>query len=175
VQSSTGIAIVTRCLRKIGYLQATEIPTGPDSADAFTSLTRMIDRWELRPGLMFASQRTTKTLASGTATYEIGQGAAINVARPLHILSASLVTDTGATTPTEIPVEVITDPADWARERQKTLSGAHVQAIFYDRSLSFGAGIVSVHPVPNIGTTQLVLYTGVPVQQFADMATMPSS
>jgi hypothetical protein len=170
----TALQFITGALQDIGVVAAGASPEGAEGADALTVLNQLADAMGIERLLMYTVVRTTKTLASGTASYTIGSGGDINIVRPPFIPrdgGAMLVVDTGASTPTEIPIDVLNDE-EYAAWSQKTLQGPQPSAIYYDHGWNAGVGRIYPLPIPNVATTQLVLYTpGVPVSQFADLNT----
>lgn len=167
----TGLDLVSGSLKLLGVLAAGETATGNDAQDALSRLNDMVDAWNLERLFIFTIVRTPKTLGSGTASYTIGTGGSINIVRPLWIDHAGLIIDTSASTPSEIPIEVFTDQR-WQGIPQKTLQSGLAQGIFYDHAWSAGLGLVYPWPIPNVGTTQLVLYApGTAVAAFADLTT----
>lgn len=149
-----------------------QTPTGAESDDALIVLNLLADALGIERLLLYALTRTTTTLASGTASYTIGSGGSIDVARPTWIESAGLVLDTAATTPSEIPLPILTDD-EYARVPQKTLQSSQPSAIWYDHGFDVdGYGLIYPLPIPDVATTQLVLYTpSGAVSQFADLTT----
>lgn len=138
--------------------------------DALAWLNSMIDAWGLRELTKYMLLRTATTLVSGTASYTIGVGGTINIARPTEIRQAGLILDTGAATPVEMPIDVLFDDA-YARWPEKTYQSSYAQAIWYDHNWAAGLGRIYPLPIPNVGTTQLVIYTPVAIAQFADRTT----
>lgn len=130
----------------------------------------MINAWGLHELTKYMLLRTTQTLTSGTASYTIGTGGTINIVRPTDIRNAGLILDTGATTPVEEPIAVFTDD-EYAEWTQKTLQTTYPQGVWYDHNWSAGLGRVYPLPIPNVGTTQLVIYTPVAIATFADRTT----
>lgn len=130
----------------------------------------MVDGWKLNTLTMVSRLRTVKALTSGTASYTIGSGGAINIARPDKIEQAGLILDNTASTLYERPLPIFTD-YEWADVRQKALSTNILYGIFYDRAFSAGLGTVYVYPVPNVNTLSLVLYASQATTTFADLTT----
>ncbi|HYE88054.1 MAG TPA: hypothetical protein VEA16_16945 [Vicinamibacterales bacterium] len=168
----TANEIITGALFDLGVLAAGETPAAEDSEAARVCLNDLGDALGLERLTLYKTVRTTKTLASGTASYTIGSGADISVVKPAWIDRAMLVIDTSATYPTEKPISVLT-PDEYAAWPQKTLPAPLSMAIFYDHGHnSSGYGTIYPLPIPNVGTTQLVLYTpGGEVATFADLVT----
>lgn len=169
--TASGSALAKGALKDLGVLALGQEPTGAEGADLLELLNLVLDVMGVNRGLLYSIVRTTKTLASGTASYTVGSGGDIDIVRPLWIARAGLVQDTSASTPTEVPIDVLTKEqyADWP---QKTEQATHPRAIWYDHAATSGLGRVSPLPIPNVDTTQLVLYTpGGQVSQFASLAT----
>lgn len=157
-------------LRLLNVIQPGEDPPSEDGTVAFDVLNRWIDALGTQRQTIYFLTRTTLTLVSGTASYTIGTGGTINIARPLWIDHAGLVIDTSASTVSEVTIRVLTDD-EYARWSQKTLQSSLAAAIWYDHNWSAGLGLIRPLPIPNVGTTQLVLYTPTAIVQFADQST----
>jgi hypothetical protein len=167
----TGNDFVATALKRLGVLAAGETANANDAQDVLSRLNDLVDSWSLDRLWLFTTVRTTKTLTSGTASYTIGAGGAINIARPTWIDRAGLIIDTSASTPTEVRIELLTNQR-WQGIQQKTLQSGLSTAVFYDHAWSAGLGNVYPWPIPSVSTTQLVLYTpGVAVSAFADLTT----
>lgn len=160
----------TRALQLLGVIDPTESPSAEDALTAFNALNDWIDALATQRQSIFYTARTVKTLANGTATYTIGSGGSINMARPLWIDNAGLIINTADTYPVEVPIRVMTDD-EWALRAQKTLPSSMLLGIYYDHNWSAGLGLIYVWPIPNVSTTQLVLYTPTALTEFADQST----
>jgi hypothetical protein len=170
--SASALTFVTWAMQDLGVLSAGATPDGGEGADGLSVLNQLADSWGLSRGLMYTLVRSTKTLASGTASYTLGSGGDINIVRPQYLEDARLVQDTVAATPVEVRLDILTD-AQYAAWPQKTEQQGQSRAVWYDRSWTAGLGRVYPLPIPNVGTTQLVLYTpGDPVGQFANLSTV---
>lgn len=157
--------------RLLNVIQAGEDPSAEDGEVAFDVLNRWIDSLGTQRQSMYFLTRTTQTLASGTASYTMGTGGTIAIVRPVWIDHAGLILDTGATTPVEAPIRVLTDD-EYEGWSQKTLQSSLPSAVWYNHEWSAGLGRVYPLPIPNVGTTQLVLYTPTAIIQFADQSTV---
>jgi hypothetical protein len=168
----TGLSLITDTLLDLGVLAAEETPSNAEAVDCLRRLNRMIDAWGTQRLTMLAIVRTSTVIAANTASYTIGTGGEINIVRPLKIQpgDARLILDTSATTATEVPLEVLTEP-EWAAVTQKSLTSSLVQAISYDYAWTAGLGRITFWPVPTVGTTALVLYTPLAITAFADLTT----
>lgn len=168
----TARELITGALQDLMLIQAGATPSAEDSSVALTALNELGDALGLERLTLYKTVRTTKTLASGTASYTIGAGASINVTKPTWIDRATLVIDTTAPTPTEVRIAVL-EPDEYAVWPAKTLQAPLSNAIFYDHGHdSSGYGTIYPLPIPNVATTQLVLYSpGGEVATFADLGT----
>jgi hypothetical protein len=159
----SGGELVTAALKLLAVYGAGQELSAEDMADGLDRMNAFIDSLSLQPLTMSKMLRTPKTLASGTATYTLGSGGDIDIVRPFTIERAGLITNTADATPIEIPIHVFTDQ-EWARIPQKTLTSGLIRGIWDNRSFdSDERTTLSVWPVPDVGTTQLILYTRVAV------------
>jgi hypothetical protein len=162
--------LCTRALQLAGVVSPVDTPSAEDLSTAFSALNDWIDALGTERLSIYYVARTVKTLANGTPSYTIGSGGSINIARPLWIENAGLVINTADTYPVEIPIRVMTDD-EWASRAQKTLPSNLILGIWYDHNWSAGLGLIYVWPIPNVSTTQLVLYTPTAITEFADRTT----
>lgn len=140
-------------------------------ADGLVRLNNMIDAWGVQRLTMYQLLRTVEPLISGQASYTVGTGGNIPIVRPDQIDYARLIIDTSADPVTEIDLTVWTDQ-QWAAISQKELTNPLVQGIYYDRGWTAGLGIIYPWPIPDVGTTELVLYTKQALTAFADLTTV---
>lgn len=170
--TATAQQIIDGAGQDISVFQLGQALGGAEGEDALTLLNMVIDALGIDKALLFTLTRTTKTLTSGTASYTIGSAGSIALARPPRIIKAGLILDTSATYPTQAEIEVLSDDA-YAEWPKKTEQASRSRAVFYSRGFdSDGYGLVYPFPIPNVGTTQLVLYTpGGAVSSFATLAT----
>ena len=159
-----------RALQLLGVLDPTETPSSEDGELAFDVLNDWIDELGTQRQTIYYVTRTAHTLTASTPSYTIGSGGTINIARPLWIDDAGLILDTGASTPTEIPIRVLTDD-ERAQIPEKTLESSLVEGVWLDHNWSAGLARVFVYPIPSTSTTQLVLYTPTALTEFADQST----
>lgn len=160
----------TRALRLIGIIDPTENPSAEDGETALQVLNDWIDDLGTQRQSIYALARTTQTLISGTASYTIGSGGTINIVRPLWIDHAGFVFDTTVTPSSEVPVHVLQND-EYEALTPKALQSSVVSAIWYDHAWTAGLGRIYVFPIPNVGSTQLVLYTPTALTEFANYAT----
>ena len=160
--------LVTRAFRLIGVVDAVGSPSAEDAQAGLDTLNNWMDSLGTDRLSIFHLVRTVHTLSGSTASYTIGVGGTINIARPMWVQNASLILDSGAATPTEVPIQVFSDD-EWAGVAQKTLSGSQPTGIWFDHAWTAGLGTVHIYPVPSGGTKQLVLYVPTALAEFADL------
>lgn len=165
----SALDFITSALKASGVIAEGETPTSEAAADGLVRLNDMIDGWGTQRLTVYAILRTVKALTSGTASYTLGTGGDINIARPTWIDHAGAIADSAAAVPFEEPLQLFTDQA-WAQIPDKTLAGQPA-GIYYDHTFTAGLGRVSLYPVPNTSTSQLVLYTPQAITEFADLST----
>jgi len=142
--------------------------------DGLARLNEILDAWGTQRLTMPHTLRTTHTLTSDTASYTVGIGGTINIVRPIAIDWATIVTDISDDPATEIQIDVLA-PKQWMRIRQKALTSGLPQAVYYDRDWSAGLARLYPWPIPDVSTTQVVLYTKEALTRFEDLTTAYSS
>lgn len=154
----TGLALITSALKTLQVVADEEAPSASEAADSLLRLNDWIDSLALEDFTIYFLLRTVKALTASTASYTIGTGGAINIARPTEISAAGLILNTGTTPPQELPIDVFTDQ-QWESIVQKTYSATYPDGIYYDHGWAAGLATVSPYPIPNQSLSQLVLYT----------------
>lgn len=161
---------IQRALVLLGVYEAGAAIDGADSDDALDTLNEWVDSLAAERLSIYRILRTVLTLTANTASYTIGSGGTINIVRPLWIQHAGLVVNTGVTPVTEVPIRVFTEE-EYARQTPKALTSNLCEGIYYDYAWTAGLATIRPWPIPNVGTTQLVLYTPLAVTTFPDLST----
>ena len=167
----TGAQLCTDALKELEVLAENETLGGTALGFCLRRLQGLIDSWKLEALTMAVTVRSVFNLVAGTSSYTIGAGAVFNVARPAQIDNAAVILDPSASTPVEIPLEVLTDQRyqQWA---MKGLTSTVPTAIYYDHDYdASGFGHILVLPVPSSSTPDLVLYLATALTGFADATT----
>jgi hypothetical protein len=167
---ATANDLITQSLRLLNVLNAAEAAQDEDADLGLTVLNQWIDSLGSAHQSKYALLRTVHTLTADTASYTIGSGGTIDIVRPVRLEWAGLVINSGASTVTEIPVHLLTDQ-EYAEWPQKTLKSSLSSSVWYDHDWSSGLGKVYPLPIPNVSTTQLVLYTSTAIIKFANQST----
>src|SRR5688500_4277468 len=94
--------LIKGALQDLGVVAAGASPEGGEGDDALIVLNQMADALGVERLVLYTVVRTTKTLASGTASYTIGSGGDITIVRPAFLEHAGLIEDTAVATPNEV-------------------------------------------------------------------------
>lgn len=166
--------ICTDILEELNVVGAGETPSATDLEFCRKRVNRWIDSLALENLALLYMPRTVEPLVAGTLTYTVGTGGDIDIARPDRIEAAGIILDNSvdASEQVEIPIEVLTDQ-QWQNVRIKQLASPLPLAIYYDRNAAAvtGYALIYPYPVPDVGTTSLVLYTLQRLSSFADLNT----
>lgn len=139
--------LINKSLTAIGVLAAGETPATEERDDAFVVLNNLIASWSSQGLPVYGISRGTATL-TGAGSYTIGTGQAINIARPVKLESASVLTVAGIRNPVRIiPVE------EWTGVKDSTATGLLAEVLYYDGG--FPTGNVYLAPKPSAGTLEL--------------------
>ena len=162
---------VTRALRSLGVIEASETPSGEDLQAGFEALNELIDLWATQRWTIYVVTRTPYGLTANQATYTIGSGGAFNQARPLWIEGVSVIEDDTVANPVEIPCGPPLLLRAFQAIAQKLTTSTFPYAIYYDHNWAAGLGTITVFPVPTSSNAAVVLYTPTALAQFADQST----
>lgn len=164
---ATVAGAITAALQDLGLLESGETPSAEDSALALSRLNEWIDGLANESLTVYSHLRTTWTIVSGTASYTIGASGTINIARPVgpeSILNIGFI-DTSSTPDREqLLGRPLTEDA-YAAINFKALESPYPQGWYYNPG--YPLGTLTAWPVPTSSTLQGVIYTQVPVAQFA--------
>lgn len=162
---------ITRALRSLGVIQATEVPDAESMQAGFELLNEMIDAWGTQRLTVFVVARTLFPLTAAQASYTIGTGGNFNIVRPVWITSCSIVPDDTVAIPLEIPCGPPLTIQQFQRIAQKLATNTYPYSIYYDHAWTAGLGTIQVYPVPTSSLASLVLYTPTALVRFADLVT----
>ena len=164
--------IVTWALQDLGVLAAGEIAVAADALDALSALNNVIDQLAAERLAIHRLTRTTCTIAASTASYTVGTGGTINVARPVFPLRASYFV-TADDPDTEISLGESLTPDEWMRIPQKAAEAAAPTRFYYEPTMTAtaGTGTLYLWPIPNVATLTGVLYAPQQVAEFTSLST----
>jgi hypothetical protein len=173
----TVLQMCTASLKRLGVLGEGETPTAEMGADYLERLNDYINDQLTNDRLaIFAITRTVFDLANGTASYTVGLGGTVNVARPATMnMQGCNVTfiDTSASNPTqELPLWSLTDDAYQAIV-QKDYQATYPTSWYYNPTYTSSVapyGTLTFWPVPNVSTLDGVFYAPAAVQEFTSLS-----
>ncbi len=144
--------------------------TAEDSADALRRLNNMVQRWNTdNLTIAFNTREVFTNITSNVGTYTIGPGGTFNTVRPQALTAAGLLLN--SSTPTvEIPVGILNDD-EYAAIQVKGLTSALWTYVYYNATVASGYGTITLWPIPNVDTNDLVIYSQQPTASFADLTT----
>jgi len=159
--------LIMLALTRLRVLQAGEVPSAEDQATAFLLLNALVSSWALQPGTIQRVVRTTWTIVASQASYTVGVGGQIAIARPASPTAISRIAfqDTSQTPTMEYPgVAPWTEDA-YAAIPLKTYTSPYPQGWYYTPTVPLGT--LSPWPIPTSATLQGVIYVPTPIAQFA--------
>lgn len=168
--------LITRALRVIGVLAQGESPTAGETQDALLVLQDMLATWGLQRRTIYTIDRSIFALTVGTQTYTLGTWVGTLPApashwehvRPVWVQHASLIVNTNAPQPLELPLDILT-VEDWQAVRVKAVASTIPRVVYINEGWPYTE--VSLWPIPSDTSAQAVLYLPVAVTGFADLST----
>jgi hypothetical protein len=169
----TANELISRSLKTIGVLAAGETADSDSVADALVVLNNMVDSWGTSRLTIYEVVRNVFNLTSSTQEYTIGTGGTFDIARPVWIERASIITDRNdaAAQKIELPIRGPLTVRQWQEVAIKGTTSTFPTEFFYDKAWAAGLAKISVWPVPDNSNPQLVLYVPTAVTQFSDLTT----
>lgn len=158
--------LVSNALIDIGVLGQGQTAAGTTANFALGKLNRLIDSWKNNRLLVFTITRVTWTIASGTATYTVGSGGTINIARPptMNMQGSNVrFIDTSVSSTQEIDLWPLTDDAYQAIV-DKSQAGTYPSNWYYNPTYTSSAapyGTLALWPVPDNANLTGVFYAPV--------------
>lgn len=167
----TGLQIITRALKALGQLDASEVPTANEASDALASLNDLLGSWGLSLQGCPTIARLVLPLVASQQAYTVGDGADLDTVRPTAVISVSVVPDRAASTVTETPIgQPLTWP-EWQAIPVKSEVGTLPRHTHYDTNVdASGFATLSVYPIPSTSDPDLIVYAAVPLAAF-DLST----
>ena len=159
--------LLTAALKRINVIQAGEVPTADDQADAFLRLNDLMDAWQTERLTIPFSLATTFTIVSGTRDYTVGTGGTVNVLRPTGLTAVHFLDNT-FTPAVERNLPVLSDAA-WYAIPFKTLTNTLPTYAYYNPTYAAGLGTLSLWMVPTSSSLQGVVYAPSAVPTFTSV------
>lgn len=164
--------ICQAALNEIGVLAAGETMAAEDAEAAKDAANLLLDQWAADRLQMYTVTRTTWTITSTVASYNVAPGQVINRARPVY-LERIRFQDTSLTPVQELNLDPLTEDA-YANIPNKTLQSLWPSQVYYNPT--FPSAVVTFWPVPTSATLQGVMYAPTAVAEFAaitDVLSLP--
>lgn len=162
--------LITASFKRIGVVGAGQTPAPEDAADALLRLNALLDSFATERLFVPSITRTTFTIVSGTASYTVGSGGTVNVARPVFVEDVKFQ-DTSFSTTLELSLDMLTDQA-YANIPQKTTTAPYPTTFYYNPTYtSTGFATLTFWPVPTSSTLQGVLYAPQTLVQVSSLDT----
>jgi len=160
--------LITASLQDLRVLQVGETVSSNDAAYALARLNDWINSLATEGLTVYSQARTTWTISTA-ASYTIGSGGVINCARPTGPMGVTNVgfQDTSVSPTIEYNLGPLLTEDAYAGIAQKALTSVYPQAMYYNPTFTSGLGLIYLWPIPTSTTLQGVIYTPVPVAEFA--------
>ena len=160
--------LITAALQDLRVLQVGETASANDAAFGLDRLNDWIDGLATEGLTVYSRARTVWTISSATS-YTIGTGATINCARPTGPLAIDNIgfQDTSVSPTMEYNLGPVLTEDAYDGIAQKDLTSVFPQTAYYNPTYHSGFGLIRLWPIPTSSTLQGVIYTLVPVSEFA--------
>ena len=163
----TAADAIADAMSDLGILAAGETPAADDVVAGLRSLNRLVDGWAAERLLIYTVTRSTWTIVSNTATYTVGPGGDINMARPVPINHVRYY-DTAFTPLIERELSPLTDDA-WALLKAKGQTN-NIPTLYYYNS-TYPLGTLTLWPIPQSTSLVGLVYAPEAVAEFTDPTT----
>jgi len=152
----TALNLITDVLLDMGVIADQEVPTAAQSVGALTKLNDLIESWNLDPQKLYGATQSILPFVANQATYTIGLGGNLNIARPNNI-TAAFVRNTTATPSQQqdIPITTLTDQ-QWADIPVKGMTGTFPYAVWFN--MTNPLIVAHVTPIPTGSNYSLVVW-----------------
>lgn len=164
--SLTVAQLFSLAMKRVNILQAGEDPTADDLADALLYANNWIDSLAIEKLTIPFVLRTTWTILSGQASYTVGTGGNINVAKPVFVDHVNYI-DASLSPAVERKLDFLTDDA-YAAIPIKTLTNPLPTFYYWNPTYAAGLGTLHFWLVPTSSVLTGVLYAPSAVAQFVN-------
>jgi hypothetical protein len=163
--------LVTASLQDLRVIQTGETASADDSAFALERLNDWINGLTTENLTVYTITRTTWTLSTA-ASYTIGAGGAVDVARPTGPLSIENIgfQDTSTSPTIEYNLGPVLTEDGYAGIAQKALTSVFPQNWYYNPTFTSSLGLLIPYPIPTSNTLEGVIYTHTPVAEFSALS-----
>ena len=167
----TAQEIVEAALREIGVLGISETLSAQEAIDGLARLNRFISRLATENKTIYTVTRTTATLTASQASFTVGAGGNINIARPVYISKVNFI-DTSQDPDYEFPLGELLTERQYQDIPMKALTAVYPSCAYYNPT--YPTGTLIPWPIPTSATLQWAVYAWTAVVEFAALATAVS-
>jgi hypothetical protein len=171
--STTVRDVATRALRLLGVLGPSEVPDAGQSAIALETLNDWLDQGKADRPRIYTVARDTSTLTPSQASFTVGTGGNIAIARPVFLDRVAYV-DNSVSPALEIPLGRLLTDVEYQAIPNKALTSTRPQAAYYRPD--FPLGVLIPWPISTGASLLWAIYHPVAVDEFAtinDTVTLP--
>jgi len=152
----TALNLITDVLLDMGVIADQQTPTAAQSAGALTKLNDLIESWNIDPQKLYGATQYILPFVANQASYTIGSGGNLNVARPDNITQAFVRNTTAvASQQQDIPITILTDQ-QWADIPVKGMQGTFPYAVWFNMTNPLIVAYVT--PIPTGSNYSLVFW-----------------
>lgn len=161
--------LITLSLKRIGVVAKGNVIDPELLNDGLSTFNDFVDALATERLTLWSETRTTFPIVANTQDYLVGDGQAVDVARPVFVqqlgdVSPVRLLDTSVTPSFERPLAPMTDQS-WRSLPQKSMTAERPYAAYYNPTFPYGT--LSLYPVPTGSNLQGVLYAPAAQGQFA--------
>lgn len=165
--------VATRALRLLGVLGPSEVPDAGQSAIALETLNDWLDQGKADRPRIYTVARDTATLTPSAASFTVGTGGTIAIARPVFLDRVAYV-DNSVSPAVEVPLGRLLTDDEYAAIPNKALTSTRPQAAYYRPD--FPLGVLIPWPISTGASLLWAIYHPVSVEEFTsvnDAVTLP--
>lgn len=140
--------LITRSMKLLLALGGSEVPTAAEANDGLVALNAMLDSFSLDDLSSFQVLEQSFNLTVGTASYTIGVGGVVNVARPFDITQAYI---RDASNNNFLMNILPRDKWNQIGNRGSTITSQIPTELFYDPQ--YPLGVINIFPTPLLSYT----------------------
>jgi len=158
--------IVQDALIELGAQAPADAMPAEDASYALRALNRMIQKWNTEELMIYTINRQLFPITVGQQVYTIGIGGNINIPRPVKIEMASILIQTAAANPVELPLTELTDQ-DWWNTPVKNVQSAYPTQYWLTGNMPLNE--MYLWPIPTNASSELVLYSWGKTEAFVSL------
>ena len=167
----TAQEIVEAALREIGVLGISETLSAQEAIDGLARLNRLVSRLATENLVSYTVTRTTATLTANQASFTVGAGGNINIARPVWISKVNFI-DTSMDPDYEFPLGELLSEQEYQAIPMKAFTAVYPLCAYYNPT--YPTGTLIPYPIPTSATLLWAVYACTAVTEFSTLATAVS-